>query len=138
MNANFKSTYVSKNGNRVFVYLVNDDENKSFASSQEKAVYDEKTGQPLFFTTRYAGPKANLILSRSGQYRFDTSAIDKANSLIEQTGGALGQALAAKAAEHLIGDIFNAAPVNQEVSTPVATVEEGSRKKSNKSVDDLG
>lgn len=137
MNATFKSTYVSKNGNRVFVYLVNDDENKSFQSSQEKAVFDEATGKPLFFTTRYAGPKANLILSRSGQYRFDTSAIDKANSLIEQTGGALGQALAAKAAEHLIGDIFNAAPVIQEVTTPVAE-DSVKGKKSTKSVDDLG
>jgi hypothetical protein len=71
---------------------------------------DESTGTPLYFTNKFAGNSANLIITAKGRVIADMSAFDAANSLAIQYGGNLGQELAKQAVAQLLNG-SSAAPV---------------------------
>jgi hypothetical protein len=120
MKATFKSTYVSKKGNDTFRYAVT-------GTAEELAAYktaqgmnyreDDITGEPLFFTVRYAGKSVNLITTKSGNVIADLSELKASASIAKQFGGNLGQSIAdAAAAQFLFG---GGASVPQAVTAPV-------------------
>lgn len=107
-------------GNPVFVYGVSgtDAQLEEYKSAQgENLREDDKTGQPLFFTTRFVGKSANLIITSKGGVVADTSAFDQAASIAAQYGGNLGQELAKTAAANLLG--YNT-PVEAPVEAPAS------------------
>lgn len=58
---------------------------------------DEETGDALYFTTKFAGDKATLIINtESGKCYPDMSAMRKAASLAKQFGSVVGAGAAAK------------------------------------------
>lgn len=127
MKAKFIRSYRSKNGNTVFVYAVTGkpEELKKYAEAQEDKLRrenDDENGAPLWFTTRFAGQVADLIITADGKRVIaDTSAMDQAASLATQYGGNLGQAIAEEAARKFMGSsrVSNVATA----TTPVETTE---------------
>ena len=84
MRASFVRSYRSKNGNATFVYGVSgsSDELNAFKSAQgDYYREDDKTGKPLFFTTRFIGKAGELIITTSGNVVPDMSAFDAQASL---------------------------------------------------------
>lgn len=77
---------------------------------------DEKTGTPLWFTTRCVGDSGSLIITTNGKIVPDMSAFDQAASIAAQYGGNFGQELAKQAAMSILG---TSAPA-VEVEAPVA------------------
>ncbi len=123
LNASFVRSYKSKAGNTVFVYAVSGSEEavaKYTAIQGDNARKDDTTGKPLFFTTRYFGDNAKLIITTNDKVVADMSEFDKANSLASQFGGNLGVELARNAAAKLMGG--TSAPV--EATAPVADASE--------------
>lgn len=94
-------------GNMVYVYGVTGtpEQIEAYKKAQgENLVIDEKTGTPLWFSTRYVGESSALIITQNGKVIADTSDFDKAASLCEQyQGTALGTELARVMAEKLLG-----------------------------------
>ena len=85
-------------GKLVFVYAISGP--KAEVEAYEKAqgsflINDDDDGAPLMFTVN-AAPQAvnNVIITRNGQYRIDTSELDRQAALVSQLGGNLGQAIA--------------------------------------------
>jgi len=110
MKGHFLRSYrkLSKNGQplTVFVYTVSgsDDELEQFQDAQGADNYRESDdGEPLWFTTRVAGPNPTLLITAKGAVVADMSAFDKAHSLAQQYGGSLGSELAKQAAALLTG-----------------------------------
>ena len=110
MKGHFLRSYrkLSKNGQpvTVFVYTVSgsDDELEQFKDAQGADHYRESDdGEPLWFSTRVAGPNPTLLFTAKGQIVADMSAFDKAHSLAQQYGGSLGAELAKQAAALLNG-----------------------------------
>jgi hypothetical protein len=119
LNASFVRSYKSKAGNTVFVYSVSGSEESvaKYASIQgDNLRKDDTTGKPLFFTTRYFGDNAKLLITTNDRVVADMSEFDKASSLASQYGGNLGRELASHAAAKLMGG--TTAPA--EVAAPVA------------------
>jgi hypothetical protein len=120
MKATFKSTYVSKKGNDTFRYAVTGTAEELAAYKTAQGVNyreDDITGEPLFFTVRYAGKSVNLITTKSGNVIADLSELKASASIAKQFGGNLGQSIAdAAAAQFLFG---GGAPVPQAVTAPV-------------------
>lgn len=97
-------TYVSKNGNDTFVYLVTGDATSLKALKKAKGkFYREEDGVALFFTTDFVGDNAKLIITTKGKVIADKSAFKKAASLASQYDGPLGTAIAQQAAAQLLG-----------------------------------
>ena len=120
-------SYRSKNGNPTFVYGVsgNATELEEFATAQgEYHRVDEETGQPLWFTTRCVGPNGKLIITSNGNVVPDMSAFDQAASLAQQYGGNFGDALAAQAAQSILGVFKAPAPQNTVQNTADASLED--------------
>ena len=114
MNISLIRSYRSGNGNPVFVYSVSGTQAELDAFAQAQGDYhrvDEATGKPLWFTTRGVGPKGKLIITTNGNIVADMSAFDMAASLASQYEGALGNALAAQAAQSILG---SKTPTTQE------------------------
>lgn len=110
-------------GNPVFVYGVtgNPTELEAYKEAQGSNFReDDKTGQALWFTTRFVGKSADLIITSKGSVVADTSAFDQAASIAAQYGGNLGQELAKQAALNLLGF---APPAPAPVEAPVAQPE---------------
>lgn len=119
MKIKLSRSYTSKQGNKVFVYSVSGTEAQleEFEAAQgDNHRVDDKTGEPLWFTTRCVGNSGTLIITTNGKVVPDMSAFDQAASLAKQYGGNLGEELAKAAAAQLIG---GGAPV----ATPVAKSE---------------
>ena len=118
----------SKSGNVVFRYEITgtQSEIEAYKAIQgENFKTDEKSGKPLFFTTRFSGVNATLGFNKDNTKVYvDNSEMDAMNSLIEQhKGTALGDALAAEAAKKAIADVAAMAKVISSSSvTSIASV----------------
>lgn len=122
MKATSIRNYVKKEtGNDVFVYSVNfanEEEHNAFKDAQG-AQYrvDAKTGQILWFSSRYHGENIDLIITSNNKVVADTSAFAKAKSLAKQYGGDFGQELAKASAQSLVAGIIRP---NAPATTPDA------------------
>lgn len=98
----------------VFVYSVSGSKEQleKFKTAQGDFHRVDEDGTPLWFTTRFAGDNAKLIITDRGVIA-DMSEFDAAASLADQFGGNLGQELARAAANKLMGTH------TEEVSAPV-------------------
>lgn len=123
LNGTFARSYKKRNKNNelvdVFVYHVTGSKEAVDAYEKTQGEFlrkDETTGKPLFFSTRYVGDNAKLIITEKGSVVPDMSEFSKAASLASQFGGNLGQELARNAAAKLMGG----APVESAPVVPVA------------------
>jgi len=110
LNGTFQRSYKKRDKNNnlvdVFVYAVTG--SKEAIEAYEKAQgeflrKDDTTGKPLWFSTRYVGDSAKLIITEKGNVVADMSEFAKAASLASQFGGNLGVELARNAAAQLMG-----------------------------------
>jgi len=126
MRINFKSSYrkVFKNGTAgtVFVYAViaTAAELAIAKEAKQENIVPQPDGEVLMFTTRYAGPSANLIQSpKTNKFNIDNSELDQIRSIVEQNPGALGTAIAEAFAAKLLAKTGAAPAVS--VSAPAVT-----------------
>lgn len=108
--------YVSRNGNVVFRYKVSGspESMQAYADAQGSFLtIDDVTGDTLWFTTRFAGDRATVVVTDKGKIYADMTEFHKQASLAKQFGGNLGQELAKVAASKLTG-----APVETPVAEP--------------------
>lgn len=106
MKVTMQRSYKSKNGNRTFVYTVTGSNAEMEAYKEAQGEYyreDEKTGNPLWFTTKCIGKTGTLLITDNGNIVPDMSEFDEAASLAQQYGGNLGEMLAREAAQRLLG-----------------------------------
>ena len=97
----------------IFVYLVigTAEQLTEFRDIQSANLREDEKGNPLFFTSRYAGETAMLTLNHSGtDYYVDNTEMDKQASLVAQFGGNLGQAIAMQIAAQATGRVQQPAP----------------------------
>lgn len=76
-------------GTKVFRFNVfgNETELQEFESAQaDNYRVDDKTGKPLWFSTRYVGDNVNLIITSNNQVVADDTEMTKLQSLVEQFG----------------------------------------------------
>lgn len=92
-------------GNTVFVYGVTGtpEELAKYKEVQGDNYKEDENGNPLFFTTNFAGDSCELIITQKNKVIADMSDFAAAASLSKQFGGNLGQELARAAAERLLG-----------------------------------
>jgi hypothetical protein len=119
MKITFARSYKKSNGKIVFVYHVHGDQAqlKQFEAIQGDNHRLDENDIPVFFTPRYVGETATLIVTKAGKLVPDTSEFDKINSLVSQYGGNLGQAMANQFAGKLTGMTM---PVPQVTPEPEA------------------
>jgi hypothetical protein len=106
MRIALKRSYTSDKGNKTFVYAVSGTESQLEEFKVAQGVHyrtDDKTQEPLWFTTRCVGNTGALIITTNGKVIADMSAFDQADSLAKQYGGSLGNELARIAAANLLG-----------------------------------
>jgi len=124
LKGKFLSSYRSSKGNTVFRYEVSgkDEDVQTYKDVQgDKLRVDETSGKPIWFTTRFAGNTADIIIVGKDADRraiADMSAFEQAASLAKQFGGDLGQELAKKAAEQLLGGNHQQPVVEQTAAEP--------------------
>lgn len=114
-----KASVNGQPGRLVFVYAITgpEEEVKAYEAAQgDNLIHDDVTGAPLMFTVNPGPAKVNnLIITRAGQYRIDTSELDRTAALVAQYGGNFGQAMAMQAVASLNlnfgGSTTSAAPV---------------------------
>ena len=114
MKIKFLKQYRKKEtGRLVFVYSV------SGTAAQIKAYKEamgerlvEDNGVCLWFTTRFIGNSGSLIMTSENKVIADTSALDQAQSLVDQFPGALGQEIARQFVGNLLGGSNASAPVS--------------------------
>lgn len=113
--------YISRNGNETFRYKVSGSPDAMAAYEDAQGEYytvDDATGNVLWFTTRFCGDKATLIVSDKGKIYPDMTQFAKTASLAKQFGGNLGQELAKAAAAKLIGGGSTASTPDPKVEQP--------------------
>ena len=106
LSVQMQRSYKSKNGNRTFVYTVSGKPSDIEAYKEAQGEFyreDDKTNNPLWFTTKCIGKTGTLIITDNGNIVPDMSEYDEAASLAEQYGGNLGEMLAREAAQRLVG-----------------------------------
>ena len=106
LSVQMQRSYKSKNGNRTFVYTVSGKPSDIEAYREAQGEFyreDDKTNNPLWFTTKCIGKTGTLIITDNGNIVPDMSEFDEAASLAEQYGGNLGEMLAREAAQRLLG-----------------------------------
>lgn len=106
LSVQMQRSYKSKNGNRTFVYTVSGKPSDIEAYREAQGEFyreDDKTNNPLWFTTKCIGKNGTLIITDNGNVVPDMSEYDEAASLAEQYGGNLGEMLAREAAQRLLG-----------------------------------
>ena len=120
MKGKFLRSYVSKAGNDVFVYAVSGtpEQIAAFKTAQGDNIREAEDGTPLYFTTRYSGENISLGINQKGGVFVDNSEFKKANSLVKQYGGNLGQEMAKAAAAKLIGGGGSTVTEAQPASSP--------------------
>lgn len=94
-------------GKLVFVYKVLGKANELDAYREQAGDYlvEDDNGVPLYFSTRLVGAKCALTTTQDGRMVPDTSEMDMQVALIEQYGGAVGNALAEKLANKLTSSL---------------------------------
>jgi|TARA_R110000868_G_C10778965_1_gene755366 hypothetical protein len=105
MEINYARTYKSAKGNTVFVYTVTGNATELADYERVQGSYhrvDPKTGETLWFTTRFVGESGSLIITDNNKVVADMSEFDKQASLVQQYGGNLGDHLAKSAADKLM------------------------------------
>ena len=113
LSVKMQRSYKSKNGNRTFVYAVSGKPSDLEAYKEAQGEFyrvDDKTNEPLWFTTRCIGKNGTLIITDNGNVVPDMSEYDEAASLAEQYGGNLGEMLAREAAQRLLGGRRSSSP----------------------------
>ena len=98
--------YRNKKGTLVFRYKVSGSPAALSAYEDSQGEYytvDDKTGDPLFFTPRFAGKTATLVVTDENRAYVDMSELEQQASMIAQFGGNLGQAMADAFAKKLSG-----------------------------------
>lgn len=118
MNVKLARSYRSKNGNTTFVYNVDGTtkEVEEFKTAQGDFYReDDKTGKPLWFTTRCIGNSGKLVITSKGKVVPDMSAFEQAASLAKQFGGNFGNELAKASVAKLLG---NAPTEDAQVTQP--------------------
>lgn len=125
LKGTYDSQYYKRDtGNLVFVYVVTG--NKAEMAQYEEAqgehyTENEETGDPLFFTTDYAGPSCDLLITSKGNVIVDTSEMDQIGSLLKQCDDpALKSEVAKLGAAQLMAGITKKKSV-VESSMPQAT-----------------
>jgi hypothetical protein len=106
LNLSSRGQYRNKRGTIVFRYAVKgtDKAMQAFEDAQgEYHVVDQDSGETLYFTPRFAGKNATLIVTDEGKVYVDMSELEQQASLIAQFGGNLGQAMADTFARKLAG-----------------------------------
>jgi hypothetical protein len=104
-----------------FVYLVigTAEQLTQYRDVQGAYLRENEKGQALFFTTRYAGETAMLMLNHTGDdYYVDNTAMDKQASLVAQYGGNLGQAIAMQIASQATGIVQQPLPAASNADKP--------------------
>ena len=90
LTAKLNGSYRKPNtGTKVFRFTVSGTEQdlKAYEDAQGDSYrLDEKTGKPLWFTTRYTGDSVNLIITSNNQVVADDTELSKLQSLVEQYG----------------------------------------------------
>lgn len=101
----FLGDYISKAGNVTFRYSVDGKPEALAVFADVQGDYlreDESTGKYLWFTSRYCGDSATLIVnSDTGKIYPDMSEFRKQASLAKQFGGNLGDQIAQTAVSKL-------------------------------------
>ena len=106
MKIRFERSYrKSGTGNTVFVYKVQGStkELKAYTTSQGSNVRTDDDGNPLLFTTNYAGKVGDLIITSAGKAIVDMSAFEQMSSLVSQFDGKFADAIAKQAVAQLLG-----------------------------------
>ena len=104
MKVKYQRSYRSKKGTPTFVYAVEatKEELKTYKEAQGNYYReDSETKLPLWFTARYVGEQADLVITSNGNVVADMQEFDKQASLAAQYGGNLGEFLAQKGMEKL-------------------------------------
>ncbi len=98
----------------VFVYNVHGSEAelKQFETAQGEHLRKDDEDKPIFHTTRFVGDRSGLLITKNNHVIPDTTEFDKAESMVNQYGGNLGDALAQQLARKLTG--YNAPQVEPE------------------------
>ena len=107
MNVKLARSYRSKNGNTTFVYNVDGTPKQveEFKTAQGDFYReDDKTGKPLWFTTRCIGNSGKLVITSKGKVVPDMSAFEQAASLAKQFSGNFGNELAKASVAKLLGN----------------------------------
>jgi len=108
----------------IFVYAVTGTAEAltTYRDTQGSNLREDDKGNPIFFTSRYAGEKATLTLNHTGDdYYVDNTAMDKQASLVAQYGGNLGQAIAMQIAAQAAGIVQPSRPAESPASKPETT-----------------
>jgi hypothetical protein len=111
MKIKFERSYRKQgSGRTVFVYQVTGSTKdlKAYKASQGTNVREDDNGNPLFFTTNYAGKVCDLIITSAGKAVVDMSAFEQMSSLVSQFDGKFADAIAKQAVEQLLGTSANA------------------------------
>jgi len=94
----------------VFRYSVSGtpEEMKAYADAKGKNHrVDDKTGQVLFFSTKYVGDVVDLLILANGDVIIDTSELRKSEAIVKSMGGDLGKAIAEETARRLMNNHGN-------------------------------
>lgn len=122
MKIKFERNYrKQETGNLVFVYKVQgtQSEIESYKLSQGTNLRSDDDGNPLWFTSNFAGDSAPLIITAKGKAVVDMSEYDKLNSLVGQfEGTAFGAELAKQAVEKLLGGKSTTSKASQPEAIP--------------------
>lgn len=101
------SMYVNERGNEVYRYKVSGSPDAMLAYEEAQGDYyrvDEESGNVLWFTSRYVGEQATLIVNPDNNKIYpDMSEFKKVASLSSQFGGQLGAEIAKQAVSKLLG-----------------------------------
>ena len=112
MNHNLKAKFIRQykqreTGNNVFVYSVKGSDDAMQAYEEARGEFhrvDEKTGDVLWFNSRFCGDDVKLVVNGdNGKVYADMTEFNKIQSLTEQFGGVLGQEIARQAVSRLFG-----------------------------------
>jgi hypothetical protein len=107
----FLRKYTTGKGKPQFIYtLVNPTPEQLASFKAWKGEFyrvDEKTGQTLFFSSRFVGPKTELLLTENGKWVIDDTALVQLASLTQ----AYGIDVASR--------VMGSAPVQQQEEVPV-------------------
>ncbi len=99
--------YYNKKKTLVYRYRVlgSDKDLELYQSMQgDYLVIDQDTGDPLYFTSNYAGERGVLVCNpETGKIYVDDSELRRAASIAKQFGGNFGEAYAKMYAESILG-----------------------------------
>lgn len=122
-----RGQYRNKKGNIVFRYAVtgNPQAMKAYEEAQgEYYTTDTSTGEVLYFTTRFAGKTATLVVTEELKVYVDMSELEQQASFVAQLGGNLGEAMAREIAKKLASSGPGSAPSKSTDDTETSDEDE--------------